>query len=86
MPEDYPYYKWCFNGVMLLSPWLDSNCGLRNIGDRSEASFEIYDGDTNNYRDYDMFLVFEEADIDRMIKVLNWAKNGCVGDSGGSEK
>lgn len=86
IPADYPYYKWCFNGVMPLSPWLDSDCGLRNIGDHSEVLFEIYDGDTNDYCDYEMFLVFEETDIDRMINVLNWAKNGCVGDSGGSDK
>lgn len=58
MPADYPYYKWCFNGVMPLSPWLDSDCGLQNIGDHSEVSFEIYDGDTNDYCDYEMFLVF----------------------------
>lgn len=28
------------------------------------------------------FLFFEETDIDRMINVLNWAKNGCVGNGG----
>ena len=76
MPKDYPYYEHCFNGVMSLSPWLGDS-DLFKVGDEAEASFEIYDGDTNDYCDYDMFLVFDEADIDRMIKVLLWVKGGC---------
>jgi hypothetical protein len=79
MPESYPYYRHTFNGVMPLEPWIDSDCGLWKIGDTQEASFEIYDGDTNDYSDYDMFLIFDEADIDRMINALLWAKNGCQG-------
>ena len=80
MPKDYPYYRHVFNGVMPLSPWLGDDCMLFDIGDRDEASFEIYDGDNNDYHDYKMFLVFEEPDIDRMINVLVWAKNGCKGE------
>ena len=77
-------YSWAkgehlFNGVMPLEPWL-GDTGLYNIGDREDASFEIYDGANSDYMDYKMFLVFEEADIDLMIKVLIWAKNGCVGE------
>lgn len=79
MPPDYPYYKHCFNGVMPLTPWLGDDCRLFHIGDQQDASFEIYDGDNNDYCDYEMFLVFEEKDIDRMINALVWAKNGCVG-------
>lgn len=78
MPEDYPWYRHSFNGVMPLEPWLNEESGLWAIGDRSDASFEIYDGSSGDYMDYEMFLVFEEADIDRMINVLKWAKNGCV--------
>ena len=80
MPEDYPYYRHLFNGVMALHPWLGDGCGLYGVGDQEDASFEVYDGDTNDYRDYKMFLVFEEKDIDLLINVLNWAKNGCVGE------
>lgn len=80
MPPDYPYYKHCFNGVMPLTPWLGDDCRLFHIGDQQDASFEIYDGDNNDYCDYEMFLVFEEKDIDRMINALVWAKNGCVGE------
>lgn len=69
-----------FNGVMPLEPWLGDDCLLWNIGDQDEASFEVYDGDNNSYYEYEMFLVFEETDIDKMINVLKWAKNGCVGD------
>lgn len=77
MPKNYPYYKHSFNGVMPLEPWNTDE--LFFIGDQADASFEIYDGDTNDYRDHKMFMVFEEKDIDRMINVLVWAKNGCVG-------
>lgn len=69
-----------FNGVMTLEPWLGSECMLFDIGDCDEASFEIYDGDNNDYMKYKMFLVFEENDIDRLISVLRWAKDGCVGE------
>ena len=31
-------------------------------------------------KNYEMFLIFEEKDIDNMIKVLEWAKSGCPGN------
>lgn len=80
MPPDYKYLRHDFNGVMPLSPWIDDTCGLWKIGDTEEASFEIYDGSAVDYSDHKMFLVFDDADIDRMIKVLLWAKNGCKGE------
>ena len=81
MPESYPYCRHTFNGVMPLQPWMgDAHDNLWNIGDQAPASFEVYDGDNNDYMDYKMFLVFEELDIDRMINALIWAKNGCVGE------
>lgn len=72
---DYPRYgNWMFNGVMPLEPWnLDSVIDEESV----RASFEIYDGDSNDYRDYKKFLIFEECDIDRLIQVLLWAKGGC---------
>lgn len=68
------FHDWSFNGVMPLEPW-----NLDNVveGYPIRASFEIYDGDSNDYRDYKQFLIFEEADIDRLIQVLLWAKGGC---------
>ena len=81
MPPDYKRYKHTFNGVMPLQPWLDGLvCCLFEPGDTQEASFEIYDGDNNDYCDYKMFLVFDESDLDKMIGVLKWAKNRCVGE------
>lgn len=76
----------CFNGVMPLEPSFDPWCMLYEPGDREDASFEVYDGDNNDYDDDQMFLVFEEQDIDKMINVLKWAKNGCVGDIEGEVK
>lgn len=72
-----------FNGVMSLEPLLSDYSCLFEPGDQEPASFEIYDGDNNDYRDYDMFLIFEEEDVDRLIRVLEWAKGGCVGDNPG---
>lgn len=69
-----PYGNWMFNGVMSLEPWnLDSVFDDESV----KAAFEIYDGDSNDYRDYKQFLIFEERDIDRLIQVLLWAKGGC---------
>ena len=72
---DYPRYgNWMFNGVMPLEPW-----NLNSVFDEESvrASFEIYDGDSNDCRDHNQFLIFEECDIDRLIQVLLWAKGGC---------
>ena len=67
-------FGWCFNGVMPLEPW-----NLDNVFDETpvRATFEIYDGDSNDYRNYKQFLIFDECDIDRLINILKWAKNGC---------
>lgn len=67
-------YGWIFNGVMPLEPWnLDSMFDEEPI----KATFEIYDGCTNDYCNYEQFLIFDECDIDRLIQVLLWAKGGC---------
>lgn len=79
MPLDYPYARHMFNGTMPLTPWIDDGTNLWKIGDSEPASFEVYDGATPDYMDHEMFLVFDEEDIDRMICVLKWAKDGCVG-------
>lgn len=72
--------KYWFNGVMPLSPWFDSYTSLFEVGEEGEAQFEIYDGDNNDYRDCKTILVFDETDVDRLIKVLQWAKGGCKGE------
>jgi hypothetical protein len=79
MPEDYPYCRHSFLGVMPLEPWLDDKCELWKIGDSAPASFEIYDGSSSDYMDDELFLVLDSDDVDRMINVLMWAKNGCEG-------
>ena len=67
-------FDWVFNGVMPLEPWnLDSVFDDESV----RATFEIYDGDTNDYLGYKQFLIFDEYDIDRLIQVLQWAKAGC---------
>ena len=67
--------KWVFCGIMPLTPW---NIDEVLFGDESvRASFEAYDGDEIDCADYDKFLVLEDFDIERLISVLQWAKNGC---------
>lgn len=67
-------YGWLFNGVMPLEP-----CNLDCVFDEEpiKATFEIYDGATSDYMDYEQFLIFDECDVDRLIQVLLWAKGGC---------
>ena len=72
--REFKDYGWIFNGVMPLEPWnLDSVFDEEPI----KATFEIYDGCTNDYCNYEQFLIFDDCDIDRLIQVLRWAKAGC---------
>lgn len=72
--QEFKDYGWLFNGVMPLEPW-----NLDCVFDKApiKATIEIYDGCTNDYYIHQQFLIFDEYDIDRLIKVLQWAKHGC---------
>ena len=72
--KEFKDYSWLFNGVMPLEP-----CNLDCVFDEEpiKATFEIYDGATADYMDYEQFLIFDEYDIDRLIQVLQWAKGDC---------
>lgn len=63
-----------FNGVMPLEPWIDDDDVLYEVGDEEPASFETYDGSSIDYQEYNMFLIFDSNDVDKMISVLEWAK------------
>lgn len=65
-----------FVGVMPLEPDIDVN-DRYNVGDTAKAKFETYDGTNADYCDYEMFLVLDEEDIEKLISVIRWAKNGC---------
>lgn len=83
---DHGYYltnhkgdgRWVFNGTMPLEPWNKED--LYEDGESVKATFEVYDGDSNDASMYDWFCVFEPDDIDELIKVLHWAKDGCPGE------
>lgn len=81
MPEDYKWCRHTFLGVMSLTPEITpkNEIAFSKIGDTLPASFEIYDGSNADYMDDDLFIVFDDSDIDRMINALTWAKNGCEG-------
>lgn len=83
--HDIPFCgkRWCFNGVMPLRPWLgdfSNYIGSLYLGFQEDASFEIYDGDHNDYDKDGMFAILEEQDVKRLIKVLEWALKGCEGE------
>lgn len=69
---------WSFNGTCPIVPQPIEGEGF-DFGE-VESEFWYYDGDSNDAKNYEMFLIFEENDIDNMIKVLQWAKDGCPGD------
>lgn len=72
--QEFKDCGWSFNGVMPLEPWnLDCVFDEEPI----KATFEIYDGCTNDYYGHKQFLIFDEYDIDRLIQVLQWANHGC---------
>ena len=71
-----------FNGVISLIPW--------NIADLSNilnlempSSFEICDNSNVDYYEYKNFLIFSSSDLDRLIKLLEWARKGCNGKNPG---
>lgn len=70
--SDGDYY---FNGVIILEP--DLSYDMRNIGDELPAEFTAYDGDNNDYEEYDKFLVFDKFDIQNLRDILLWAMRGC---------
>lgn len=69
--------SWIFCGTMPLKPW---NIGDLLCGYPEKATFEVYDGDSTDASAYDQFYILEQDDIDELIKVLHWAKDGCPGD------
>lgn len=74
----HPKKIWSFNGTCPIIPQPIEGEGF-DFGE-VESEFWYYDGDSVDASDYEMFLIFEEKDIDNMIKVLQWAKCGCPGD------
>lgn len=69
---------WMFNGTCHMLPQPAESEGF-DFGEVA-SEFFYYDGDSTDASEYGMFLIFEEKDIDNMIKVLQWAKDGCPGD------
>ena len=69
---------WSFNGTCPIVPQPIEGEGF-DFGE-VKSEFFYYDGDFNDASEFKMFLIFEEKDIDNMIKVLQWAKDGCPGD------
>ena len=65
---------WVYNGTMPLRPWLGDD--FFTYGE-NDVELEIYDGDQNDVRDYDMIAVLEPHDVKELINALYWALDGC---------
>lgn len=72
-----PTKEWVFNGTCPIIPHVLQDEGFDYGPVNSE--FHYYDRDFNDASEYKMFLIFEKEDIENIIKVLQWAKDGCPG-------
>lgn len=70
---------WSYNGTMVVMPQPMQHDGFC-LG-KVDSEFWYYDGDSCDARchadECDMFLVYEKEDIEHLITILEWAKNGC---------
>lgn len=78
--ETLPNGVHCFDGTMPLHPDIDDWSDLHDIGDEVEGEFITTDGSNVDYMQFNMFLILDEREIDELISVLQWAKNGCKGE------
>lgn len=69
---------WSFIGAVPIEPEPKEGEGY-DYG-KVESEFFFTDDASVDYYDEKMFLIFEKEDIEDMIKLLFWAKEGCPGD------
>ena len=76
--DDSGNARWMFDGTCVVMP-RPVECDGFDFGE-CESEFFYYDGDSTDASEYKMFLIYEEDDINNIIKILEWAKKGCPGD------
>lgn len=76
--DDSGNARWMFDGTCVVMPRPVEGDGF-DFGE-CESEFFYYDGDSTDASEYKMFLIYEEDDINNIIKILEWAKKGCPGD------
>lgn len=54
---------------------------LFEIGDKQALSFKMCEEE--RYSKNKKYLILEKDDIDRVINIFKWAKNGCIGENPG---
>lgn len=72
-----PKLKYFFEKVMPLTPSFKHTEKFNIIGDTMPARFEECSNNNFDYIDYELFVVLEDNDIDRLIDILKWAQGGC---------
>lgn len=84
--EDF-YNQSSLYGFMNLKPcFRETIPNLFEVGDKEPIIFKMYDGSGKRYSIDKKYLILEEDDFNRIIDVLEWAKNGCVEDNPGEIK
>ena len=76
--DDSGNARWMFDGTCVVMP-RPVECDGFDFGE-CESEFFYYEGDSTDASEYKMFLIYEEDDINNIIKILEWAKKGCPGD------
>ena len=71
---------WFFNGTMPLEPYfIDADHYSFGTG-TFETEMSVYDGDSTDAKEYELFAVMERHEVIRLILALRWALNGCALD------
>lgn len=68
-----------FNGVLHMLGYV-SCYGTYVEGDDDDYWDSITDTDSNDYDEDDWVIVYEKEDVEKIIKNLQWALNGCEND------
>lgn len=81
---DHGHYwngEWFYVGTMTLEPDIvdtaSNDCFKYG---KCETEMCVYDGCSADISNYKMFAVLEKHEIERMIKALKWAMDGCPGE------
>lgn len=55
----------------------NGTCPVFPIVQDFELEFFPYDGDANDARGHEYFLILEQQDVEQVIAMLHWANSGC---------
>lgn len=81
--SDTTYSPVWLHGFIYLCLFGESIKNLFEIGDKQALSFKMCEEEHYSKDKFQKYLILDEDDIDRVIDIFTWAKNGCVGENPG---